>query len=156
MATKDYSYKQEHKIAAALGWHVVTGSGSRVGHPGDIIGEQWLGECKTHVSGNHPITFKASVWNKIKDEATAVFKYPVLFVDDGSQELSKTWCIVSNTVKVSDVCIVDYPYKIKSNLTFNRSDITHVANSDIVFHVKHFKFSCYLMMFDTFNRLFGE
>lgn len=92
--TKYYSEKQETMIAESLGWQVVSGSGSRACHPGDIVSDEWLGECKTHTLPTDRIVFKLHDWKKICDEAAQVFKYPVLFTDDGSQKLQTTWCMI--------------------------------------------------------------
>ena len=94
MSTKDFSSIQENKVADYLGFCVVSGSGARDCHPGDIIGKEWLGECKTHISKVSRISFKLDVWKKICDEAIAKHRYPVLIVDEGSQELANTWIMV--------------------------------------------------------------
>ena len=94
LATKDYSSKQEHRIADFLGWQCVVASGARSCHPGDIRSDSWLGECKTHVKPDHRIQFIYTEWRKICDEAMSKFRFPVLFVDDGSQKLDSTWCMI--------------------------------------------------------------
>lgn len=94
MPTKDFSSVQENRVADYLGFNVVSGSGARDCHPGDIIGKDWLGECKTHMSIVPRIQFKLDVWKKICDEATAKHRYPVLVVDDGSQKIDRTWVMV--------------------------------------------------------------
>ena len=48
--TKFYSERQEKYIANQLGWDVVTGSGARDCHPGDVKSDAYLGECKTHTT----------------------------------------------------------------------------------------------------------
>lgn len=96
MSTKDYSSKQEKMIADYLGWRVVKGSGARACHPGDIIGDDWLGECKTHTKPDQPIFFSADVWSKIQEEAVFQHRNPVLFADDGSQTIEKTWCMFNH------------------------------------------------------------
>lgn len=93
MSTKDYSSLQEKKIARLLGWSVVAASGARRFHPGDIRSDEWLGECKTHVTAGSKIVFKTDVWNKLVEEAKSEFKFPVYISDDGSQEISRTWCM---------------------------------------------------------------
>lgn len=93
MATKDFSSIQERRVAAELNWHVVSGSGARPCSPGDIESDQWLGECKTHTERNKPIVFYLDVWHKLKTEAMFRRKNPVLIVDDGSQQINKTWCL---------------------------------------------------------------
>lgn len=94
MPTKDFSSIQENRVAEYLGFNVVSGSGARDCHPGDIIGKDWLGECKTHMSIVPRIQFKLDVWKKICDEAIAKHRYPVLVVDDGSQNIERTWVMV--------------------------------------------------------------
>lgn len=93
MATKDYSNVQEHMIADELGWAVVSGSGAAACFPGDVISDEWLGECKTHTSAGKRIFFAFDVWEKICEEASVKRRYPVLFVDDGTQKADHTWCL---------------------------------------------------------------
>lgn len=133
--TKYYSSIQEKRLAAALGWQPVSGSGSRACRPGDIHSSTWLGECKTHTEPYNKIHFKFTVWNKIKDEAISQFKYPVLFVDDGSQLLSRTWCMTSafqEPVLQSGIQYIEYPYKIlKSGISFDHDDMLDILRSGI-------------------------
>lgn len=91
---KYYSNLQESSIATYLNWVQISGSGSRPLHPGDIADKKWLGECKTHTTPGHRIVFSFDVWDKLEREAISQFKRPALFVDDGSQKLSKTWVMV--------------------------------------------------------------
>lgn len=97
LTKKEASSKQEHRIAEALGWEVTSGSGSRAFYPGDVSSDMWLGECKTHISVQ-PAIFYFSVWDKICDEAASQFKRPVLFVDNGTQQLARTWCMTQTTL----------------------------------------------------------
>lgn len=94
--TKRVSNLQESTVAAFLGWKRVKGSGARPLHPGDIISDRWLGECKTHTSPGHKLIFSFDVWDKLEAEAISQFKRPVLFVDDGSQKVAYTWAMVKN------------------------------------------------------------
>lgn len=104
MATKDYSSKQEKMIADYLGWECVVASGARDCHPGDIITDNWLGECKTHVTTGNRIKFMFRDWDKIIEEATSKFKFPVLFADDGSQKEQNTWCMLdSKTAPIENI-----------------------------------------------------
>ena len=98
MSTKDHSSLQESNIANYLGWRVVSGSGSRLCRPGDIISDDWLGECKTHVTSDNKLVFLMTVWNKIREEAVSQYKCPALFVDDGSKRIDKTWVMFSANV----------------------------------------------------------
>lgn len=92
--TKFYSSRQEKAIADYLGWSVVAASGARMFNPGDVISGQYLCECKTHTEKKSAIEIKKPVWRKITSEATSVLKRPVLFVDNGTQTVENTWCIV--------------------------------------------------------------
>ena len=94
MTNKEASDRQEKMIANYLGWRQVSGSGSRPNHPGDIVSDEWMGECKTHVSPKHRITFKKKVWDKICEEAYAHHKSPAYFSDDGSQLSENTWVVI--------------------------------------------------------------
>ena len=93
MSTKDYSSQQESMVATKLGWKVVAGSGAAACFPGDVIGDDWLGECKTHMSSGQKIFFKRSHWDKIKEEAIMKHRHPVLITDDGTQKERATWCL---------------------------------------------------------------
>lgn len=130
MATKDYSSKQEKSIASYLGWSVVSGSGARPCHPGDIISDDWLGECKTHISADNSIFFSSDVWKKICDEAIFQHRTPVLFTDDGSQNLKKTWCIINHFSLDDDWNIVPLGKKFKSNISMKHEDLQKLYPSD--------------------------
>ena len=92
---KIYSDKQEKVIAKKLKWKQVSGSGARPFHVGDVVSDDWLGECKTHTKPDNKIEFKVKVWEKLLDEALSTNKYPIYFCDDGSQNLRKIWCCIS-------------------------------------------------------------
>lgn len=128
---KKCSQLQESNIAAYLGWQVVSGSGAAAGHPGDICSTGWLGECKTHVSTGHKIAFIFSVWEKICNEAGAKFKYPVLFVDDGSQKIDRTWVLFNNNlVTKPNMQVVESEdvqrYVNSSSIRFSHSDMSSI------------------------------
>lgn len=95
MATKDYSIKQEKMVATYLGWDCVVASGARPCHPGDLISDYWMGECKTHITSGNRIRFNFKEWEKICEEAMSKCKLPVMFVDDGSQTYKNTWCMIN-------------------------------------------------------------
>lgn len=113
-STKFYSMKQESAIASALGWSRVTGSGARINYPGDVCSDEWMGECKTHTTPGHPVIFNFAVWDKIEKEAMSQFKQPILFVDDGSQDLAKTWCMI-------DVTRMTIPETVELDLSESKS-----------------------------------
>ena len=120
MTKKEASDAQEKMVANFLGWKQVTGSGSRPNFPGDVVGEEWMGECKTHTSANHKIIFKKSVWDKICDEANSRFKFPAYFSDDGSQKHYGTW-VVFNKIplpKNSDYVVCNLCETIKDSYSF--------------------------------------
>ena len=122
--TKYYSNRQEQLIARSLGWAVVAGSGARDFHPGDIISDKWIGECKTHTAPGHRITFFATVWNKICEEASSKFKYPALFVDDGSQKLENTWVMfLDNTAYSTEHSKYPIPVSFRTNIAFDGADL---------------------------------
>ena len=127
MATKDFSSKQENMIANYLDWSVVAGSGAAACFPGDIISDDWLGECKTHVESGNKIFFSKSVWKKICDEASVKRRFPVLFVDDGSQRRDRTWCLFSKKQLDLDRCVC-YPIPVRkaTNITFDHFEMKEV------------------------------
>lgn len=149
-----FSNKQENMISFALGWSVVPGSGSRHLYPGDIQGIDWLGECKTHVAPNSPIVFNMKVWNKICNEAVSRGRYPVLFVDDGSQKLARTWCMIPESIDIAElypeVTIENYPKSIKSTATFLNS----LLDTHKVYYCVTDDKTMYIMHFSLFQELF--
>ena len=168
MATKDYSSIQEKQVAEYMDWQVVSGSGAAKCHPGDVIGEDWLGECKTHVKPNQPIFFKYTVWQKICEEAMIKHRYPVIFTDDGSQKLSRTWCLFkSNMLNGLDVDTVEMPEKLKSavNISFSNREINEViqmhkqnsvSNNPVCINMDWHNESISISDIDTFAELFRE
>lgn len=120
MATKDYSNKQEELIAKYLGWKRVSASGARDCHPGDIKSEEWLGECKTHTKPIKEIRFVHSQWSKICEEAMTSRRFPVMFVDNGTQAISGTWCMMRE-FQVSHAP-VEYIISDKSTLVLKAED----------------------------------
>lgn len=122
MATKDstkhFSIKQEKMVAKELGGYQVGMSGAGPANPGDVKTYDWLVECKTHTKPDQSIVFNIDVWHKIKDEAMAMSRKPVLIVDDGSQSASKTWCMcrAANINGGSLVC-TDLPVTVRKNVS---------------------------------------
>ena len=164
--TKHYSSLQENMIADYLGWEVVSGSGARDCHPGDIRSDQWLGECKTHTERGQKISFMYDFWNKICDEAVSKFKVPVLFVDDGSQSADHTWVLYPYTrfeypgLKV----ISDHGIKHRKNIIFDHLDIfkyllSEQRKNDLRPVVLHFDFNgrpVGVTSLTAFRVMFGE
>ncbi len=121
-STKYYSTLQENRVAKYLNYGVVSGSGSRACNPGDLVGVHCLCECKTHKTPGHRILFNWQVWIKLKHEAEARFKFPVLIVDDGSQRLDKTWCLFPSFIAPSYTKSGSYNFTINTNITFDGDD----------------------------------
>lgn len=164
MSTKDFSSVQESRIAECLGWSRISGSGARPTAPGDVKSEEFLGECKTHVEPGHDIIFQRSVWAKLKDESSARMKFPVLFVDDGSQKLSNTWCMLL-LIPMGDYRILDAPAFIRMNkesISFKNSDMDRYhrvkseGESDVMLYEVEFDGSiAYITRFPEFAALLG-
>lgn len=158
--TKHFSSKQENLIADLLGWKVVTGSGARSLHPGDIQSDEWLGECKTHETPSHKIVFYSSVWKKISDEAISKYRFPALFVDDGSQTVRHTWVMYKTLPAVSYITS-DYPYPVKSNISFDSLDMMTDRKSKnialpLVYKVRQGKETVFISTLEDFNLMFGS
>lgn len=130
-ATKVYSNKQEKMIAEYLGWSVVSGSGARDFHPGDIVADDWIGECKTHVKKQDTIAFYKQHWLKIQREALSVNKYPALFVDNGSQRIDRTWVVFNTKLIQPDKCkIVKIPeIYVGTNMIFTECEVRHIYDT---------------------------
>ena len=147
-ATKEFSSKQEQTVAYELNWDVVTGSGARPCTPGDVICDDWLGECKTHTTRNNPIAFNHEVWVKLNNEAMMKHRAPALIVDDGSQRLCNTWvlCHKHAISKMSDVMFIDFFKLIRKNISFDKDEAQVVLNNAL--EGNEFPFIQYVM-FET-------
>jgi len=131
MSTKYFSTKQETSVAKYLEWEVVSGSGARDTLPGDVISDEWLGECKTHMVPSETITFELGHWQKIKAEALAKFKNPVLICDNGTQETRNTWCMFSADYFDLESYIVEHPsVSVRKNFKLKLKDFRrHIVYS---------------------------
>lgn len=130
LATKDCSSRQEKLIANYLGWKRVVASGARACHPGDISSDTWLGECKTHMRPGARIKFVFKEWAKIYEEATSKFKFPALFVDDGSQTIENTWCMLNaKTTLAKSVPEHEFQIVAKSSLFLDADAINECDSS---------------------------
>ena len=164
-ATKTFSSKQEHLIADSLDWKVVAGSGAAPCTPGDVISDEWLGECKTHVD-KHKIFFDIKVWDKINNEAVVKHRNPVLFVDDGSQTLRGTWALCNrHNLNLSSCLVTGYPSTIRKNISFDgdkmKSHLQKCMNGNsggffdsIMFAAKWEKYDVVFMPFETFKEIY--
>ena len=169
LPTKIFSSTQERLISDALGWSVVSGSGAAPCAPGDVKGDNWLGECKTHVNNAKSIYFNLDVWHKIESEAMFSHRKPVLFTDDGSQSLSTTWC-VCRANSVEDIGLQVHPMKISSRKNISFDHLAEIANfksirrtspeavrGDIfVFSTRWGDEDIYIMPFESFERIVRE
>ena len=149
---KLYSDRQEKLIANYLDWKQVSGSGARPLHPGDIVCDEWIGECKTHITSGHHIVFNFYVWDKLAEEAISQFKNPALFVDDGSQTIDKTFVLIEVPEGIElDSEVVDY--SDKKSFRFKGSDFfesTKIAKS--FKRNKHVYCVMWLPQFSTYLR----
>jgi len=129
-SNKYFSNKQEAMISDYLGWKQVGGSGSRPFAPGDVNAYQWLGECKTHDSEQPNIVFFKKHWLKICEEAWAKNRYPVLFVDNGTQSAQNTWVMTTLGVFSPDnVNVIGGLHNTSTrgtSLTFDRATATEL------------------------------
>lgn len=125
-STKAYSSRQEKMIQDYLGWQTVSASGARPFHPGDVKSDKWLSECKTHTKVVERIAIVKSVWSKISTEAMSVFKHPILFVDNGTQKSSNTWCVFEEKFLPSSDNLTYVDIKIRDSstkITFDHFDM---------------------------------
>ena len=141
MTNKEASDKQEKLVANYLGWKQVTGSGSRPTHPGDVVGKEWMGECKTHTKPRKTITLKKSVWNKICEEAYSHHKFPSYFIDDGTQTYDGTWVVFKECILPKEYTdssnthiFITFPQDVKDQITFDCDKYSNLFNvNDFVF-----------------------
>ena len=155
--TKYYSSLQEKRIADYLGWSAVSASGARPFTPGDIKSSDWLAECKTHTSETDTITINKAVWEKIATEAKGSFRRPVLFVDNGTQQIKNTWAIFPAALYYGDSleqAVASYKETAKK-ITFKHSELTKNLNKDMKY-LKIFigSVSLYVVKTEVFKELF--
>ena len=162
MPTKDFSCKHEKEVAKYLGWKVVSGSGARPFNPGDVVGDRFLGECKTHVQELEHITFHIDDWKKIQKEALSQFKVPVLFVDDGTQFIKRTWVVVPSAVmdfeKNLSCSYTSAPVKLRSNMIFNGYELSKFLKDSGLKYVSFYwdTGTCLLMSIESFYDLIND
>jgi len=133
MTTKDKSYIQEKMIANYLGWDVVSGSGARPHHPGDIKSDEWLGECKTHMKEVSIIHFDFRVYNKLMNEAMSQMRKPVLFVDNGVSDSRNTYVLTQTHYLPKRYESVDsrfIKHTPSGNLSLNLKNATYMLYGD--------------------------
>lgn len=139
LSTKTFSIAQEKMVAKELGGYPIGGSGAMPGAPGDVKTYDWLAECKTHTTPEHNILFDLGVWSKIKNEAMAMHKKPVLIVDDGSQKASMTWCLCrAANINLSHSLVLDFPATVRKNITCSHSKLDEKLKSSIKKYIGEF------------------
>lgn len=171
-STKDYSSKQEKLIAAELGGYPVGMSGAGAANPGDVRTYDWLVECKTHTKPDQSILFDLDVWKKIENEAMGIHRKPVLIVDDGSQSISKTWCLCrASNINVAGAIAFNLPITIRKNITCKHDKLlnglkaiakakieanTFFSSSYIIYEANWGDEDIVIMPFATFKELFEK
>ena len=153
MNKKEYSTKQEKTIADYLDWHRVTGSGAVPLLTGDIESSEWLGECKTHVKDGQLIRFDSEVLDKIVSEASAKFKQPAYFVDDGSQRVSRTWVMFLYRDLSSNFVIEEYPYKVGKTTTYYHNELAEITPNHTFYRLQFGKYKVLVTRLDTFQEI---
>ena len=146
---KYYSNKQESAIADYLGWSQVSGSGSRPFAPGDVNEYQWLGECKTHTTERDNIVFLKSHWFKICEEARGKGRYPILFVDNGTQRIENIWVMTYSRIfspeKVNAIVGLKNTSTKGNSLTFNMDSAKTLYKQNMIDN----KFGVFKITWDT-------
>jgi len=150
---KEYSDKQEKTIANYLDWHQVTGSGARPLVTGDVESDKWLGECKTHTKPYQPIMFDSKILNKIVGEASAKFKQPAYFVDDGSQKIAHTWVMILTRDVSSNFVIKPYPYRVGNTISFSHVELMMQTPPHTLYSLDLGNYKVLLTPIDTFYAL---
>lgn len=152
--TKYYSSKQEKMIADYLGWSVVIASGARAFLPGDVRSDNFLGECKTHTQKHFDIAIYKDVWRKISGEAVSVLKRPVLFIDNGTQMIKNTWCIIQNFLLNKSIIQFNLKMKeTKKKLSFSHDILSDLLDVDRCAMFNIHNESLLLMKLETFKNL---
>lgn len=150
---KTYSDKQEKLVAKHLNGKQISGSGARPFAPGDVESEDWLIECKTHVSPGKKISFKPDVWAKIQEEAMMRHKYPAYVVDDGSQLLSNQRVLFSLCPEDLSMLPKENIQKfVKSAITFNVED----TSSFVIYEAFWNQKTVYIVSLKYFEQLFSR
>ena len=159
--TKDFSSKQEKQIADYLGWETVVCSGAMAAIPGDIKSDMWLGECKTHTEKDSKIKFYSSVWSKIVEEANSQFKFPILFVDDGSQKIERTWCMIPDSLAANyGYQLKNIPYRLGVSISFDGYDFKKLYKEifdegiKVIYSAKWGNYNIAILPLDLFKEIF--
>ena len=107
MATRDFSKKQEKKVAKELGGKVVANSGATRFFKGDVNCNKFLIECKTKTKESSSINIKKEWLEKIKQEANISRKsYYALIFDFGD----------NNNYAIIDINLFKYIISLLENV----------------------------------------
>lgn len=153
--TKFYSTKQEQAIADYLGWSAVPASGARMFDKGDVKSSDWLAECKTHTEPKDKIVIKKEVWIKLSYEARSLMRSPILCIDNGTQKIRNTWCVIPKRFYSGDGEYIDIPHNETDNIysfSFARVNPIFTENSIFEFSIKNE--SLLLMRIEHFKTTF--
>ena len=108
MNTRQFSKKQESRVAKDLNGKPVSNSGAAMFCGGDVSTDNFLIECKTLTKPQESMKINKEWLNKIREEAIAKRKrYYALAIDFGSQD--DYFIINKNTFKL----LVDYINKLE-------------------------------------------
>lgn len=158
---KKISAKLEKQMAKTLKGHTTPGSGAFNGHKGDVKSKEWLGEHK--YTDEKEYRLMRRIWDKIKDEAWAINKTPILEVilDQSNKCLrlmfldirdfqSKTDCTEEEFDKLFQI----QQYKIKLNsIALKLDDIEEFF--DAVVNISEYKLPGLFLTFKDGLTLFG-
>lgn len=87
MNTREFSSKQEHRIAKIFDGKVVANSGATKFNKGDVVVSNILVECKTAVSPKESFSIKKEWLKKNKEEAFSLgLDYSMIAIDFGSED----------------------------------------------------------------------
>jgi hypothetical protein len=75
LSRKQMSVEHEEYIAKMIGGKRERASGASITAPGDVIGDEYLIECKVSESGS--VTINAKQWRKIREEAATRGRRPM-------------------------------------------------------------------------------
>lgn len=87
MNTREFSSKQEHRVAKMFDGKVVANSGATTFNKGDVIVGKILIECKTATKPKDSFSIKKEWLEKSKEEAFSLgLDYSILAIDFGSED----------------------------------------------------------------------
>ncbi len=156
-ATRFYSDRQESAITEFLGWKRTPASGSRPFVKGDIVSDEYVGECKTHVSPREDIIFNLLDWTKICTEANGSIKRPVLFTDDGTQKVIHTFCMMhskfADGIHIIENSAMNLCSISATRIRFNVATVNTVIRDTSAIHIRLDASDVVIMHIKAFKRL---